>query len=183
MTRRTAPRRLSEEDRRLWSSVARSVTPLFGKSPPEAAEAEAPPQRPEEKPSPLARPQLEIPFEPKARPGPPQPAQIDRPTRRKLAAGRLPIDATVDLHDLTQEEAHGRLLSFLHRASAGGMRHVLVITGKGTTSGSGVLRRAVPVWLRTAAFADLVSGFEQAARHHGGSGAIYVRLSRRRQTP
>jgi len=58
---------------------------------------------------------------------------------------------------------------------------VLVITGKGSSSGGdGVLRRAVPAWLSTPAFRMLVSSHDHAARNHGGSGALYVRLRRSR---
>ena len=80
----------------------------------------------------------------------PGPHPFDQQTRDKLAKGRLQIDARVDLHGMTQGEAHGLLLSFLHRAHAGGLRYVLVITGKGASFGSeGVLKRAVPAWLST----------------------------------
>ena len=43
----------------------------------------------------------------------------------------------------------------------------------------GVLRRSVPHWLRGPELRGLVIGFEEAARHHGGAGALYVRLRRR----
>jgi DNA-nicking Smr family endonuclease len=65
---------------------------------------------------------------------------------------------------------------------------VLVVTGKGgAPSGDalfeerGVLRRVVPHWLRLPDLRPLVLGFEEAAGHHGGSGALYVRLRRRRE--
>ena len=71
-------------------------------------------------------------------------------------------------------------MRFLSRAHAGGVRYVLVITGKGTSKGGdGVLKRMVPAWLSTAPFRMLVSSHDHAARHHGGSGAIYIRLRRR----
>ena len=59
------------------------------------------------------------------------------------------------------------------------MRHVLVITGKGSSLGSdGILRQAVPHWFATPSFRALVSAYEFAHRIHGGDGAIYVRLRR-----
>ncbi|WP_348642781.1 Smr/MutS family protein [Mesorhizobium sp. J18] len=110
------------------------------------------------------------------------PKHLDRPTKDKLAKGRLQIGATVDLHGLTQAEAYNLLLSFLHRAHAAGLRYVLVITGKGSSAGGdGILRRLVPVWLATAGFREIVGGFDRASRHHGGDGAIYVRLRRARK--
>ena len=115
----------------------------------------------------------------KAKPGP---HPFDQPTRDKLSKGRLPIDGRVDLHGMTQGEAHGLLLSFLHRAHAGGLRYVLVITGKGSSFGSdGVLHRAVPAWLSTPPFRPLVGSHDDAARHHGGAGALYIRLRRRNE--
>ena len=113
---------------------------------------------------------------------PPKPAPkhvIDRPTLDKLAKGRVPIEGRVDLHGMSQDEAYFLLHSFLLRAHAGGLRYVLVITGKGSSSGGdGVLRRAVPAWLATAPFRTLVSSHDHASRNHGGSGALYVRLRR-----
>ena len=104
---------------------------------------------------------------------------LDRPTLDKLSKGKLPIEGRVDLHGMTQSEAHSLLLSFLQRAHAGGVRYVLVITGKGSSSGGeGILRRAVPSWLTTPPFRPLVSSHDFAARQHGGAGALYVRLRR-----
>jgi DNA-nicking Smr family endonuclease len=104
---------------------------------------------------------------------------LERPTKKKLAKGRLAIDARLDLHGLYQSEAHDLLLDFLYRAHDRGLRHVLVITGKGSSMGSeGALRRAVPLWFSKAEFRFLISSYEPAAPHHGGEGAMYVRLSR-----
>ena len=58
-----------------------------------------------------------------------------------------------------------------------GVRYVLVITGKGFSSGGdGVLKRQVPAWLSTPPFRALVSSHDLAARQHGGEGALYIRL-------
>ena len=165
---------LSEEDRVLWSLVARTATPLEGRAPPILPEAvEAPSQPAPEAPS-------AAPYIPAAKPKTPSVSHVlDRPTLDKLAKGRMPIEARVDLHGMTQDEAYSLLYSFLHRAHAGGLRYVMVITGKGSSSGGdGVLRRSVPVWLSTPAFRPLVSSHDHAARHHGGAGALYVRLRR-----
>jgi len=175
---------LTDEDRVLWNLVARSTRPLKGKHVPEpkleqpsfeaflaaATESASPAvpvavQKPIEKPKPNAHP-------------------FDAQTRDKLSKGRLPIEGTVDLHGMTQSEAHSLLLSFLHRAHANGVRYVLVITGKGASFGSeGVLKRVVPAWLSTPSFRPLVSSYDAAARHHGGAGAIYIRLRRRAEAP
>jgi DNA-nicking Smr family endonuclease len=174
---RTGTKALSLEDRILWSRVARTAVPLRGREQPALAEAGEPAMG--EMPAADAMPGLAPPQPSRRQETHPTPGKLDLPTRKKLAKGRLPIEGTVDLHGLTQSEAHALLLSFLHRAYAGGRRHVLVITGKGESYGSdGVLRRAVPVWLATPPFRALVSGQEGAGRRHGGAGALYVRLRR-----
>ncbi|HEY4191370.1 MAG TPA: Smr/MutS family protein [Mesorhizobium sp.] len=168
---------LKEEDRVLWSLVARTAMPL------KTTRAVVVPE-----PSPEAR---AMPLEPArvaiAPGGAPKVKSLrvshilDEPTLDKLSKGRLPIEGRVDLHGLTQDEAYSLLFSFLQRAHAGGVRYVLVITGKGSSSGGdGVLRRSVPAWLSTPAFRLLVSSHDHAARQHGGSGALYVRLRRTR---
>ncbi|MER8447970.1 Smr/MutS family protein [Mesorhizobium sp. M1066] len=174
MTRR--PDKLSEDDRVLWNLVARTAKPLKGKFGVETPEIPA-----------EVRPSQSQPVQPMANPGAAKPKTqhvahaLDEPTLDKLSKGRLPIEGRVDLHGLTQDEAYSLLFSFLHRAHAGGVRYVLVITGKGSSSGGdGVLRRAVPAWLSTPAFRPLVSSHDHAARNHGGSGALYIRLRRAR---
>jgi len=47
-------------------------------------------------------------------------------------------------------------------------------------AGEGALRRAVPLWFSKVEFRFLISSYEWAARHHGGEGAMYVRLARSR---
>ena len=123
---------------------------------------------------------------PPASPGAPG---LERRERRGLERGTLTIEARIDLHGLYQAEAHAALVGFLLRSRAAGHARVLVVTGKGGEgfggrdrggfSERGVLRRSVPHWLRGPELRGLVLGFEEAARHHGGGGALYVRLRRR----
>jgi len=107
---------------------------------------------------------------------------IDHKTHDKIARGRLKIEARLDLHGLNREEAHAWLLDFITSAAGRGQRHVLIITGKGSADnnreGRGVLRQLVPQWLATAPFRLHVSAVQDAARHHGGAGALYVKLRR-----
>ncbi|QKV19824.1 Smr/MutS family protein [Oricola thermophila] len=182
-------RSLTEEERRLWRRVGRTVTPLrdrdvampdsenlgreFLDAMDTAGPQDGPPAR--DRKSPLARRYAPPPPPPK----PSREPGIDRPTTRKLAKGRISIDARMDLHEMTQDVAYDRLYAFLADQRSRGARHVLVVTGKGRSPGSeGILKRMVPVWLNSARFAGLVSGYTQASRHHGGEGAIYVRLRR-----
>lgn len=166
---------LTEDERILWNLVARSTKPLKGKTAPDPE-----PPRPD-RPDPALSPA------PTSVAPPPAPAQqpklqvhhLDRLTQRKIAKGRLPLEARIDLHGMRQNEAYSLLLAFLRRAHSSGVRYVLIITGKGRSLASdGILRRLVPDWLSTPAFRGLVSGYEDAARNHGGEGALYVRLRR-----
>lgn len=170
-------RKLSDEDRVLWNLVARSAKPLAGRRLEELAQPE--PQQPE-KPGKPMRQSVNLASTPTAAPKRQLVGHvIDRPTLEKLSKGKVPIEGRVDLHGMNQTEAHALLLSFLQRAHAGGVRYVLVITGKGSSSGGeGILRRAVPGWLTTPSFRPLVSSHDVAARQHGGDGALYVRLRR-----
>lgn len=170
---------LKLEDRILWEKVARSTKPMQGRMFPVFGTPDL-----EKAPGDTATKQSASPVEiPKSLVSPkkpkPHPDKLDEPTHRKLAKGRLQLGGRIDLHGLTQGEAHGLLHSFLYRAHANGLRHVLVITGKGSSLGSdGILRQAVPHWFATPSFRALVSAYEFAHQSHGGAGAIYVRLRR-----
>jgi DNA-nicking Smr family endonuclease len=171
---------ITEEDRQLWDQVRRTARPLRPEPPPEPvppAPAKAPP-----KPPPKALPAAPAPPKPKPA-APPSPGGFDRRTMTRLSRGSVAIDARIDLHGMTQDAAHRRLLRFLEAARGEGAKIVLVITGKGAPDavegGRGVLRRAVPEWLRSPPFRLIVSGYENAGRRHGGEGALYVRLRRK----
>jgi DNA-nicking Smr family endonuclease len=177
MTRR---RDLSEEERALWSGFARSIKPLRALR--KASKSASPAEKP------AARPVKAVNAEPVAPPPnkPPPLAPLDRRLKQRVARGREPIDARIDLHGMTQSEAHRSLFSFLQRAQADGAKIVLVVTGKGgggTREGAserGVLKRQVPNWLSLPEFRSFVLGFEDAHVGHGGQGALYVRLRRQR---
>ncbi|MEQ8308555.1 MAG: Smr/MutS family protein [Hoeflea sp.] len=185
--------KLSHEDRIIWARVARTVDPLPGKSVEDeqwfVAEPENPDPAPANPPPASGPPKIRTIVEPaaietKAGLKPFQKHPIERPVVRKLARGRLPIDGKIDLHGLTQSEAHNLLFDFLARAHERGLRHVLVITGKGSSHGSqGVLKRVLPEWLAKPEFRFLISGHQNAARSHGGEGALYIRLRRERGGP
>lgn len=174
-------RGLSPDERVLWSAVTRSIAPMrAGAAAPEedAVEAVRPAATKSATKAPLARAPAPTP-----KPSPPL-SPLGRRMRSRVARGKEDIDGRLDLHGLTQSEAHAALLRFLRQASGRGARLVLVITGKGARGGEGergVLRRQVPHWLRLPEFRALVIGFEQAHVAHGGEGALYVRVRRSRE--
>jgi DNA-nicking Smr family endonuclease len=184
MTRR---RPLSDEDRDLWAGVARAIKPLphAKKSPhPSPAPASGHGGEPVSPARPVTRHDAAVPQK-----KPPPLAPLDRRLKKRVARGREPIDARLDLHGFTQTQAHVALLRFLRRAQADGVKIALVVTGKGAGKGAdrtdgvverGVLKQQVPIWLSLPEFRPLVVGFEDAHLGHGGQGALYVRLRRAR---
>lgn len=175
-------RRLTREDRELWERLKTSVKPLrpaaaapaivaadAARAAAERAAASAP------SPGGVAQP-----GSPPPRASPTLSALEQRKLKR-LARGLTEVDARIDLHGMRQERAFARLIGFLREHQARDARLVLVITGKGLDGGEGrgVLKQAVPMWLARPEFRDLVVGFGEAGRRHGGSGALYVQIRRR----
>ena len=184
------PRRrrvLSREERVLWSAVTHTIAPLRDEpplpadgDPAESVVPPAPPRKRTVKAPARNAPPPAAPLKPPASPPAPPLTPLSRRMRGRVARGKEAIDARLDLHGLTQSEAHAALLHFVRSASARGARLVLVITGKGRRSDGegGVLRRQVPQWLRLPECRAFVIGFEDAHAAHGGEGALYVRLRR-----
>jgi DNA-nicking Smr family endonuclease len=104
---------------------------------------------------------------------------LDRRSAERLRRGATRVEARLDLHGMTQAEAHAALVDFLLRAQTAGRRCVLVITGKGEANG-GVLRSAVPRWLNEPANRARILAFASAQARDGGTGALYLLLRRRR---
>ena len=104
-------------------------------------------------------------------------AGIDRATAERLKRGRYPVAARLDLHGMTQAEAHTALAGFVARSRAAGRRCLLVITGHGRMSG-GILKAAVPRWLGEPELRRHVLAIAPARPDSGGSGALYVLLRR-----
>ena len=106
-------------------------------------------------------------------------AGYDRANAERLKRGKHPVEARLDLHGMTQSEAHRTLASFIRAARAAGKRCVLVITGRGA-AGGGVLRGAVPRWLEEPEFRPHLLAIATAQPRDGGAGALYVMLRRTR---
>jgi DNA-nicking Smr family endonuclease len=199
------PRRLSDEDRELWSRVARTARRLH----PEP-QAVAPVLKPDPGALPPPRPQAAPPLFPRSpdphpvAPSPrirldlmpplgerlaAEPLRMDPGLHRAMTRGKLDPDARIDLHGMTLAQAHSALTGFLLGAHARGNRLVLVITGKGRKADDhaaplparhGVLKHEVPGWLRSGVLAPLVLQVREAHRTQGGAGAYYVYLKKRR---
>jgi DNA-nicking Smr family endonuclease len=163
---------LAPGDRLLWREAVRSVTPLRGRAAAAApASGSIAPATVEEGHG--VRPPAVDHF-----------SGIDRANAERLKRGLHSIEARLDLHGKTQTEAHRALAAFIHSSSEAGRRCVLVITGRGLgPSGPGVLKSAVPRWLEEVGLRRKILAIARAQPRHGGSGALYLLLRRRRVEP
>jgi DNA-nicking Smr family endonuclease len=170
---------LSPEERVIWAAVTKAITPL--RESPAAIEDSGTKTASFTRHEPAAKTAGTAPAA--AGKQPPQLTPFGRRMKQRVARGKETIDGRLDLHGLTQSEAHGSLLRFLRAANARDARLVLVITGKGARAHEGergILKRKVPQWLALPEFRRLVIGYEDAHIAHGGEGALYIRIRRTR---
>lgn len=190
MRRKGGKRPLAPGEKALWQKVTDTVTPRPGAILPTADIAAE-----DEPPSPLhLRPgrrrlsaslRAETAIAPPSNP-PPALDAGDPHMARRVARGRLAIDATLDLHGLTQVEARTRLFHFIDFAALRGDRVLLVITGKGRPSDEdrspfgeaprGILRLRFLDWVEETPLREKIASVRQSHQRHGGSGAFYVFL-------
>lgn len=155
-------------DRLLWREAMRNVTPLRGRI---AGVAPAPPEpiTASRAASSQSSPTLDR-F-----------SGIDRANAERLKRGQHRIEDRLDLHGMTQAEAHRALNAFVRNSRHAGRRCVLVITGRGFgPHRTGVLKGAVPRWLEEAELRPQILAIAPAQPRDGGAGALYLLLRRRR---
>ena len=106
----------------------------------------------------------------------------DKRLTRRLRDGDYPIEARLDLHGHTREEATAALERFIVQSVGAGQRCVLVIHGRGLNSGDGgpVLGEAVQRALSAGAVARAILAFTHAGPAHGGDGATLLLLRKKR---
>ena len=106
---------------------------------------------------------------------------LDRRSEERLRRGEMAIEARLDLHGHTQDEAHRALLAFVEHCWRAERRTLLVVTGKGRQgAGEGILQSAVPRWLNAEPLRARVLAFARARPKDGGAGALYILLRRQR---
>jgi len=185
---------MTSAERALWRAAMRDVAPLPGHA--------LPPEPPKPVPQPEPPAPVVAPAVPVARAKPlPVPTVLpaltyartpglDRRTSERLKRGQLPIEARLDLHGMTQDQARHALDRFVGHAYERGLRAVLIITGKGLKlrggdadpwdAAPGVLKHQTPRWLNEAPNRARVLAFTPAQPRDGGSGALYVLIRRHR---
>lgn len=189
-----APRGLTAGEQAAWAHLASSVKPLPGKKRP------APPAPPtvvadaKAKPAPAPPGKFVKPAKPQPRPRPPATAPAPAPTApgldshwdRRVKAGRLEPDLTLDLHGHTLDTAYDRIMSALDQARSMGARVVLVVAGRerpvdpaDRMAKRGAIRAKLLDWLAASRHADAITAVRRAHIRHGGEGALYLILKRR----
>lgn len=192
-----APRGLTSGEQAAWAHLASSVKPLPGKARPDvpapakppapaaikaAAPAPAKPPRPAPKlRMPLHQPLAALP----ARAGEGQ-VGLDSSWDRRVKAGRLDPDLTLDLHGHTLDTAYDRIMAGLDQARMMGARVVLVVAGRerpvdpaDRMAKRGAIRAKLLDWLAASRHADTITAVRRAHIRHGGEGALYLILKRR----
>jgi DNA-nicking Smr family endonuclease len=106
---------------------------------------------------------------------------IDRAHLDRLKRGQVPVEREVELHGLRQDEAGLEVRIELREAFEMAERCVLIIHGRGAHAETGpVLKEALLGWLCEPPLDRLVMAFASAVPEHGGTGATYVLLRRKR---
>ncbi|MDN3646514.1 Smr/MutS family protein [Pontixanthobacter aestiaquae] len=112
---------------------------------------------------------------------------LDSHWDKKLKAGSIAPDYTLDLHDHFVDAAYERLDRGMRQARAMEARLVLVITGRprpveaaDRANKRGVIRAKILDWLAAGDHADSIAAVRKAHRKHGGEGALYIVLRRNR---
>ncbi|MEQ8410043.1 MAG: Smr/MutS family protein [Erythrobacter sp.] len=195
----SAPRGLSPEEQAAWARLAESVTPLEGREVPGVGKIPAAPiasrkqQGPKATPTKPAsagvRPGMARAARPTASP-PPRASfssDLDSHWNRRLKAGRVTPDLTLDLHGHTLDMAHARIMNGLDQARAMGARVVLVVAGRerpvdpaDRMERRGAIRAKLLDWLAASRHADSIAAVRRAHVRHGGEGALYLVLKRPR---
>ncbi len=183
------PRVMTPEERALWARVIATVTPIARESAPAAPKTTplAKPVAPEDA-APVARVKGRVPpvRTPAPKPLPPPADTLDASWDRRLSRGLVSPESTIDLHGHTLATAHARLDRGLAAAIAREDRVLLLITGKPPRPESerpharGAIRAAVGDWLAGSRHADRIAAVRNAHPRHGGAGALYIVLKRRR---
>lgn len=179
------------EDARLWKAVTKTITsytkekrkPFAGK----LVEAQTPEKRVKKAakasiPAPLPAPdKAKVFLKTDLKPARAAVKDFDKGTEAQLKKGKMPPEGRLDLHGMTQDEAHRALRRTITGAVRQGKRTLLVITGKGRVSGGGgVLRRMVPIWLEETDLRAHVIAYTTAPPRDGGDGALYIRLRKQK---
>ena len=169
-------RKLTEGEKNLWRSITRAIEPLHPQQAIKAAEKRQLAREKKIKQAP-DKPKNMLPlFTRKAIPA----QDVDARTLLRLRRGQMDIDATIDLHGHSVKEAEFVLKAFLQDCYKAQARYVLVIHGKGSITGEAKIKKELPRWFGD--LPEIILAHAPAKPMHGGLGASYVLLRRKRMT-
>jgi DNA-nicking Smr family endonuclease len=122
-----------------------------------------------------------------APPGRTPAAVLDSGWERRVRSGTISPDMSIDLHGHSLSAAHARLNQAIAQGLSRDVRVLLVVTGKppknagtGGASRRGAIRGEIGHWLETSPYADRIASVRIAHPRHGGDGAIYLILRRKK---
>ena len=178
------PRGLPAEEAAAWARLASSVTPLEGKKIPPLDKNTPKVSKPI---SPLKAVSPPIKTVPKPAPSRAHNSGLDGQWERKLQSGTINPDFTLDLHGHSLDSAYSRLMHGMDQARSMGARVVLLITGKSRPvdpadrgSRRGAIRAKILDWLAASSHSDAIAAVRRAHIRHGGDGALFLVLKKRR---
>jgi DNA-nicking Smr family endonuclease len=194
-----SPRGLSPGEQAAWARLAQSVTPLSGRKAPDTQPRQ--PQLPPATPATSApsagktanphgfpaKSGRKAPQVPPTPPRQPMDGTLDSGWDRRMKAGRLVPDLTLDLHDHSLDAAYARIMAGLDQAQMMHARVVLVIAGRerpvdpaDRSARRGAIRAKLLDWLAASHHAGTIAAVRKAHIRHGGEGALYLILKRPR---
>jgi DNA-nicking Smr family endonuclease len=177
-----ARRPLSSDEQALWDALARTVRPLRPGARPQALPVSPIKAKPVAAPAPAPFiPPVTIPVRTPT-------ATLDSTWEKRIRGGNLTPDFSIDLHGHTLSAAHARLNQSIAAAWAQGARTLLIVTGRppkvrgigNAESRRGAIRGEIGHWLESGPHADHIASVRVAHPRHGGDGALYVILRRKK---
>lgn len=179
----STPRGLSAEEAAAWARLAATVEPLDPRRRVNPARlAPFPRAAVEDRANPGSAPPAPVaPLRPPTQQG----GGLDSHWQRRIDAGAISPDYTLDLHGHTLDQAYDRLMSGLDQARAMGARVVLLVAGRARPADPadraerrGAIRAKLLDWLAASRHGDAIAAVRKAHLRHGGEGALYLVLRR-----
>lgn len=187
------PRGLTLDEADAWETLSATVEPLHAVPAVLGGKSAAPARSVKRQPPKFVKPRRTapaaavppLPVATPSRTGRNPRGNLDSHWDRRLKAGEIAPEFSLDLHGHGLDAAYTRLMRGMMQASATGARVILVVTGKarpvdaadrGTSRGA--IRAKILDWLAASEHGDNIAAIRKAHRRHGGEGALYIVLRR-----